>query len=160
MNIQDFIEQQQDRSSMSIHPTVYIEEMSDLTPLGRSTIDQLPLFPWERWLADGPYESSRVCAVPFRSMSRPGTTNEYIPLTAGQILHNRFFSFYRSRIEQVNAVVRNHDILEGRPFRGDLNHLNAYVKIILHTTNVSIRQGNSRVEGYGWWPHSMSVIGP
>ena len=130
--------------------------------IGERTIDSLPLFPWERWLADGPYESSRFCIVPYRTLRIPGPSNVFRPLTAIQILilHNRFFSFYRSRIEQVNATVRNHDIIEGRPFRGNLAHLDAYVKIIVHCTNVGIRQGKSRLDGYGWWPHAMSFEGP
>ena len=31
--------------------------------IGRRTIDSLPLFAWERFLADGPYESSRFCSI-------------------------------------------------------------------------------------------------
>ena len=82
--------------------------------IGRRTIDNLPLFAWERFLADGPYESSRFCFVPYRTVRIPGTHNIFRPLTGIQILHNRYFSFYRSRIEQVNAIIRNHDVLEGR----------------------------------------------
>ena len=81
-------------------------------------------------------------------MPFPGAHNAFRALTGIQILHNRYNSFYRSRIEQVNAIMWQHDVLEGRHLHGDLKHLNVYVKIIVHATNMSIRIGNSRLGGY------------
>ena len=58
------------------------------------------------------------------------------PITGFRILHSRFFSLSRSRIEQVVAILRDHYVIEGRPFRGDFMHLIAYVKIIAYATSV------------------------
>ena len=98
--------------------------------------------------------------VPDRTMRIHDIHNNFRPLTGIQILQNLYFLFYRSRIDQVNAIIRNHDDLEGRPFRGDFEHLTAHVKITVHATNVSIKLGNFRLEGIGRWAHAMPVDGP
>ena len=49
----------------------------------------------------------------------------------------------------MTAIVVNHDMFEGRPFRGDLEFLAWYVTITVHATALMIRLEPSR-QTPGW----------
>ena len=47
-------------------------------------------------------------------------------------------------LQQVNAMVKRHALLRGRPYQGDLDTLQAWVNITVHTTALMINLQRSR----------------
>ena len=90
---------------------------------------------------------------------QPNPLNPHGPgldLTPEQAAFNKLLSFYRARIEQVNAYVKAHDLFEGRRFRGDLDFLDDLVCITVHSTAALIRleKDTRQLAGFGWWKHA------
>mmetsp|Transcript_68053 Transcript_68053/g.188390 ORF Transcript_68053/g.188390 Transcript_68053/m.188390 type:complete len:357 (-) Transcript_68053:60-1130(-) len=124
--------------------------------IGRDTIHRCPRYRWEYWLGDGVYEVVRRMMVPFRKQPIPGTNPlQYFPLSQFQLRVNKLIAGVRGRVEHVNAMVVNHDMFEGRPYRGSLDFLFLYVNITIHFTALMIRMEVSR-QLPGW---SMNANG-
>ena len=99
-----------------------------------------PRHHWEYWLGDGVYEVVQRMLVPFRKQRIPGPGRaRYFPLTQFELWANKKLAYVRGRVEHVNAMVVNHDMFEGRPYRGMLDYLYVYVAITVHLTALVIR---------------------
>lgn len=81
----------------------------------------------------------------FRRLRIPGT-GRFAPLQAPELRINRAIGHYRSRVEQVIAVLKNHRAMSkgGETFRGDLSLLEAIVTITMHATAALIAEDESR----------------
>lgn len=108
----------------------------------------LPLRPFERWLADGIYFACDNVIVPHRR-------ENFGHLTCRQIIENNLFAFDRSRIEHANSYIERHDMFSGRKYRGDLCLLGVFISITINMTALYIRMGFGRREGHGPWNHGI-----
>ena len=94
--------------------------------------------------------------VGHRKLTNPNNPNgPGLDLTPEQAAYNKVISYYRARIEQVNAYVKAHDTFEGRKFRGDFDFLDDIVCVTVHATAALIRYDKEtrQLPGFGWWDH-------
>ena len=132
--------------------------VSSDTTIGRRTIETLPRPAWEWWIGDRVYMYVRQVLAGYRRQHVPGTSRPrlYYQLTPVQEQTNAVIGHYRSRVEQLISVLKNHAAMGkgGVAFRGDLLLLEAIIKVTIHTTAVLVRlDPNRRSPGFGNWAH-------
>lgn len=107
-----------------------------------ATAHDHPREEWEWWLGDGHYSTCRNMLTPWRKDR---------VLSEDEMLANTIISFYRARVEHVNAVLVNHNMFRG-VYRGGIHVLEAAVAVTAHMSAAHLRK-NIRYPLVGPWPH-------
>ena len=117
------------------------------TTIGRRTITPLPRLAHEWWIGDRVYMYVDRVLAGFRRQRILGShPAQYWPLSYVQKRCNTIVGHYRSRVEQVISVVKNHAALGkgGLQFRGDLVLLDSIITMTMHASAALIRLTPSR----------------
>ena len=94
------------------------------------------------WCADGHYSACHNILTPWCKDHR---------LTAEEALANTIISFYRARVEHINAVLVCHNMFR-MVYRGSIPVLSNAVTVTAHMSAAHLRR-NIRYTPVGPWPH-------
>ena len=83
--------------------------------------------------------------------------------TAGRVLSaqentwNEWLQLVRSRVEHLNALIKNHRMFKGEPYRGWVRNLKMFVNISYNGAAAELRartqRDGDRYPGFGPWAH-------